>query len=570
MSFGINEMKKPRFIAPLSNLVLIILLLVNTPKAISSEVKQLRVEVSLCLDSARFYFYEDYFKAYSFAQQGLERASPKEHVFERIGLLQITAEIEYFYLNDFYSSLIRLNEMRFLSDSVGYERGIPWFKLNLANVYYYQNDFDKALALFDEAMVGGAALGDSVVYINALCGKSDILSRKGDFDSAIELLDEGLLYAIRNNRTGMLLFLYDDLADIYKQQGQLDSSYSVYQRTYAIAQQENSAYWSIVSEINLEYGKYLMNSSYDPVPRLRALKEEAFSRAFYRQCIQIGNTLSEVLEGRGDFRDAFLETKSIESLKDSIYGMDGIRKVAELESQYHIHKAKLENLNLIRQNEINAVKLNSRKKILYIIASFLTLAVFLLIIILRKYNEVSNNIKTIKQQEYKIFEQTNEIIQKEKEVVEQKLIVQERELAGKLMQIYHHNQLLQKVRDNLNNVKEILTPENSPDLDSVRRKLQSITNEVSISLKEKLWDEFEKYFVEANPTFVQRLHSRHSDLTPNETRLCIFLFLNMRTKEISAITQQSVKSINVGRTRLRKKLGLDNTEIILSAYMKQL
>ena len=61
----------------------------------------------------------------------------------------------------------------------------------------------------------------------------------------------------------------------------------------------------------------------------------------------------------------------------------------------------------------------------------------------------------------------------------------------------------------------------------------------------------------------------YTKLLRNEKKLCAFLRLNMTTKEISAITYQSVNSITVARSRLRKKLGIDKDENLI-AYLEKL
>jgi DNA-binding CsgD family transcriptional regulator len=44
----------------------------------------------------------------------------------------------------------------------------------------------------------------------------------------------------------------------------------------------------------------------------------------------------------------------------------------------------------------------------------------------------------------------------------------------------------------------------------------------------------------------------------------------MSTKDIASITHQSVHSINVARTRLRKKLGIDQTDESLVNFLQNL
>ena len=50
--------------------------------------------------------------------------------------------------------------------------------------------------------------------------------------------------------------------------------------------------------------------------------------------------------------------------------------------------------------------------------------------------------------------------------------------------------------------------------------------------------------------------AKYNDLTQNERKLCAFISMNLNTQEISSITLQSVNSINVAKTRLRKKYRL--------------
>ena len=99
--------------------------------------------------------------------------------------------------------------------------------------------------------------------------------------------------------------------------------------------------------------------------------------------------------------------------------------------------------------------------------------------------------------------------------------------------------------------------------------IQQIINEIRQNSSNKIWEEFEVRFKEVHTRFYHELYKGHPDLTPNEVKICAFLRLNMSTKEISAITHQSVKSINMARFRLRKKLEMDRDENLI-AYLTSL
>ena len=75
------------------------------------------------------------------------------------------------------------------------------------------------------------------------------------------------------------------------------------------------------------------------------------------------------------------------------------------------------------------------------------------------------------------------------------------------------------------------------------------------------------YLPEFNPELMKNLSASFPNLSMNERRLCALLSLNMSTKEISDITKQSLHSINVSRYRLRKKLGINNSDISIHKFL---
>jgi len=94
--------------------------------------------------------------------------------------------------------------------------------------------------------------------------------------------------------------------------------------------------------------------------------------------------------------------------------------------------------------------------------------------------------------------------------------------------------------------------------------IQDILREMQSNLDNTVWNEFEVRFQQVHKDFYRKLMQKYPDLTPNEIKICAFLKLNMSSKEISAITFQSVKSLEVARHRLRKKMGIDRDDNLVS------
>lgn len=80
--------------------------------------------------------------------------------------------------------------------------------------------------------------------------------------------------------------------------------------------------------------------------------------------------------------------------------------------------------------------------------------------------------------------------------------------------------------------------------------------------------EFERHFQQSQEGVYRKLRELYPELTNNEMRLCSLLRMNMNTKEIAERLRISPKSAEVGRYRLRKKLGL-SSDVNLSKFLQE-
>lgn len=91
-------------------------------------------------------------------------------------------------------------------------------------------------------------------------------------------------------------------------------------------------------------------------------------------------------------------------------------------------------------------------------------------------------------------------------------------------------------------------------------KIITAISRMKTLIKGQEWKEFEHRFEEEHSKFRAKLIELHPNLTPNEVKLCTFLRLDMSSKEISEITQQTVRALETARSRMRKKLGLERSD----------
>ncbi len=130
--------------------------------------------------------------------------------------------------------------------------------------------------------------------------------------------------------------------------------------------------------------------------------------------------------------------------------------------------------------------------------------------------------------------------------------------------------LLACVTLNGQNTGQIITRMGDANVADHQKLISTILGELKITQEDLVWDEFEMRFQQVHTGFYANLQKVCPTLTSNEKRLSAFLHLTMSSKEISNITGQTIRSIEMARIRLRKKLNLTNSTTSLSEFLDSL
>ena len=126
-----------------------------------------------------------------------------------------------------------------------------------------------------------------------------------------------------------------------------------------------------------------------------------------------------------------------------------------------------------------------------------------------------------------------------------------KELAVSTMSLIQKNELLSIIKDDLNK-----TTENAGN-----KSIKSVISTINKNLKEEdTWNIFKEAFNNADKDFLKKVKMAHNLLTPNDLRLCAYLRLNLSSKEIAPLLNISVRSVEIKRYRLRKKMDLTHEQ----------
>lgn len=127
----------------------------------------------------------------------------------------------------------------------------------------------------------------------------------------------------------------------------------------------------------------------------------------------------------------------------------------------------------------------------------------------------------------------------------------DRELISSLIQIAQKNEMVLYLRKNLSLIKNSLPV-------TTQKKVSDMLQKIDEHQRRQIfnWDDFKLHFEKVHQGFFTRLNGKYPGLTSKDQRLCAYIHLGLSTKDISGLVNITPESAEIGRIRLRKKLGL--------------
>ncbi len=157
-----------------------------------------------------------------------------------------------------------------------------------------------------------------------------------------------------------------------------------------------------------------------------------------------------------------------------------------------------------------------------------------------------------------------EIIKLKNEKLETEINHQNEELAALTMHFVQKNEILGKLKEELVS----LTGKSSEP--GTRKDIKRLIRLLDTDARmDEDWPRFTYYFDRVHSDFTKKLWAIHPNLTQKDIKLCVFLRMNLSTKEIAPLLNISIRGVEISRYRLRKKLGLDS-KVRLGDYLLEI
>jgi DNA-binding CsgD family transcriptional regulator len=251
-----------------------------------------------------------------------------------------------------------------------------------------------------------------------------------------------------------------------------------------------------------------------------------------------------------DFHEAFIQQKVLDSLNNALFNPDMAARAADFARQYEYDKE----FKVIELEHSKSIQAQHKTIIVIAMVAGLFLLILIIVFLLLVIQRTKTQKEKLKQSKLAL-EGLN--LGLEKKNLQMELDFRNKELVTKAIYLVQKNEMIKEVADRFGEFSSGVPEQMQLEINHMIHYLKQSSDSTG-------WKEFELRFMEVNSEFYNNLIAKHPDLTPNERKLACFLRMNMTTKDISAITFQTVESIKVARTRLRKKLGLLQDENLIA------
>lgn len=137
----------------------------------------------------------------------------------------------------------------------------------------------------------------------------------------------------------------------------------------------------------------------------------------------------------------------------------------------------------------------------------------------------------------------------EKHILELELQTKSSEVAGKSLSIAKQSEMIE-------NIQSILDSEK--DFNKLKSEIKKAIKINEVNKHE--WEIFETNLNQIHNEFIINLSKKYPHLTPKDIKLCVYLKMNLSSKEIAPMMNISFRGVELHRYRLRKKLNLTQDE----------
>ena len=470
-------------------------------------------------------------KAILFAKQALNIAQKyKDRRNEALAFQNLC--LGYLY-NDIYDKALE-NGLAALEiyEGLGDVKSKAYILSNLGWLYYDIQNADLAYQYHQKVLDIYLNLDDKEKIAMSYNSLGLVYSMKEEYEKALSYYLLSLEVAKENGLHKREAAAHSNLGMTYSSLGSFNLALEHLQHALSLREGESSILQmaEIWNQLGKTYsGTRQFDKAAESFQRSREMINQSTSKAAEEKLMDNLEFSSEYYVAKGEFQNAFEAFKEYSEVRNTILSDEKTNRLAEMRLLYETEKKESEIQLLEKQKKIDRLVRNGSiiGFLLFLIIGYLT------------FNKLKNK---------------HRHAQLEKEHLKDKLDYKNNELTTFALHFAKRNELLSSFVTSLSQIEKKATG-------SITNDLKKLIQNVKLSrLQNEEIEAFHLNVENVNKDFFYNLTRKYPELTKNEKRLSAQVRLNLSNKDIAAINNISVKSVEMARYRLRKRFGLDTKE----------
>lgn len=423
-----------------------------------------------------------------------------------------------------------------LFEGIGDQEGIIRALNGIGNICYYQQNINKACIYYVKALRIARETHDTAQIANVVNNVGLVMVARGQTDSAITCYREAIGIHTRMGLKIRLATNYMNLGVAYMKEKKYADFLANFNKAITISTSVNSRF--NLAMCNLGLSDYYEEIR-DPASKVKYAMLSLNDGQAYKMreiVMQAATVLHDHYLATGKIDSAYKYAMIRNAAKDSIDSEHSTARLTLLEMEYtYDKKLKEDTLKQQRKDFITIIL------IILVISGLITVTLFLSRQIVKTKN-----------------------IRLEKQRLTDEVDFKNKELTLNVMNLLKKNEFLVEHTNRLIEIQQKASEA------IIQADILQLIKSLQRSSGDDIWDEFEVRFKQVHSGFYDRLLVKFPELSPNELKLCALLKLNLSTKEICELTGQRPASLDVARSRLRKKLGILSSQTNLVSFLSQI
>jgi tetratricopeptide (TPR) repeat protein len=481
------------------------------------------------------YRISEYKKAMEYAQQAKELSEDLNLEPELAHSLSLIGKI-YTELGDYDQSSQYFFRSLKLFEKHKDEEGISYALGCIGNDFYNHQDYGKALQYFNKAL----SIAERIRYqseikrqYNNMAAAFSVLKK---YDTAIVFFQKALDINIKiGDKFGQGINIMN-IGYIQMNEGKSTEALQSFHQSLQLFTELDNRLHMAECYLNFGFCYHSTGRVEEGINYFKKALQEGMEHRYYKIISTAAGMLNKVYSDKGETIEAYHYLKLEKLAGDSLFEAKRQILISKFELQYLYEKKEFER----RQTQ------QTKNIIIGIIMAGLMAGLVVLGLLFSRQRLKS-----------KLFSA-------EKEKIELKLEIKDRELTVNLISLIKKNELLTEISNKLAHLESNAAGKESKDT------IAKIRQELRNSINDKMFNEFSQRFKEVHAGFYEKLLLTYPELSQNELKLCAFLRLNMSSKDIAELTGQQVTAIDKARFRLREKLNLANSKTNLVTFLSQI